>query len=545
MQPNFAFEPAPALDSLPGPKPTECRAPKVNPRERNELAATRDDDSYPSFKSSLREARKSQEEASRPENEKAGREVNDETPRDCRKTENDHGPVHPDAGDDQKNEREKSDHGSGEKLDELLEHLLALETGIEEHPVHELAGANPVAQFIENQETAAGAGLNPESSMGTGAGGAGSLDIAGDMTISNSGNDAPVNRSGIPGLNDPTMASGTEKSPGGNPVANTDATGIQKGESIESFRQAAASDSNTAQSQKSFEDLVQSEARSAGAEKVKIAGKPDAGAGAAPKNIDGPPGDQPQPLKPSGTGPGASGQKSSNAGAQSPEEVPVARSGEVSSDQQGSARIRGDLQHNREFDGRLDPVNGEEAGPKLVKVNAGSKDTAFMHQQDQNFDRLMEPTFSAREKEGAAGAWRARTLDQIVSRAVYQLKNGQNSVRIDLKPEFLGQVRMQIVTIDQQVSVRITTELPMVKEMLDNNLQQLKADLQQQGLEVDEIEVSVSADSQHNARNRRMQFEELTAAEAEVGDENQADDARNPEIIPTRRVSDRAVDMFA
>ena len=547
MQPNFAFQPAAPQDLPPSPKPADFRAPKVNPREKNELAASRDDDSHPSFKSSLREARKSQEETCRQENEKAAREVNDESPRGCRETENDECSVRSDSGTDQKNDREKSDHVPDDKMNELLEHLLALETGNEENPVHELAGAegvNLVTHLTENHETAAGASLNVASALDTG-GGAGSPNIAGDLTTNNSGDDSSAPRTGITGLNDPTMASGADKSSGNAAATNADAAGIHKGESIESLRPVAPGEPNMTESSKSFEDLVQSEARSAAAEKVKTGGQLDAGAGTAPRNTDGLQAEQLQVPKQLHTGQGALEQKTATTGNSSPEEVPAARSGEVSSDQQGGVRIQGEQQQNREFDGRLDPVSGEETGPKLVKVNAGSKDTAFMHQQDQNFDRLMEPATSAREKEGTAGAWRAQTLDQIVNKAVYQLKNGQNSVRIDLKPEFLGQVRMQIVTVDQQVSIRITTELPMVKEMIDNNLQQLKADLQQQGLEVDEIEVSVSTDSQHNARNGRMRLEELAEARGEDEEENEGDVAQAPETNSTSRVSSRAVDMFA
>ena len=167
-----------------------------------------------------------------------------------------------------------------------------------------------------------------------------------------------------------------------------------------------------------------------------------------------------------------------------------------------------------------------------------------MHQQDQNFERLMETSTATREKENIPGAWRAQTLDQIVNKAVYHLKNGQNSVRIDLKPEFLGQVRMQIVTVEQQVSVRITAELPIVKEMLDNGLQQLKADLQQQGLEVDEIEVSVSTDSQHHAHNRRKRFEEMTSGDTPAEEESESDSDSVTHTASSSRLTDGAVDMF-
>jgi len=46
-------------------------------------------------------------------------------------------------------------------------------------------------------------------------------------------------------------------------------------------------------------------------------------------------------------------------------------------------------------------------------------------------------------------------------------------------------------------------ELPMVKELLENNLPQLRAELQGQGLEIDKFEVSVGGESE--SQNKEQQ----------------------------------------
>jgi hypothetical protein len=112
-----------------------------------------------------------------------------------------------------------------------------------------------------------------------------------------------------------------------------------------------------------------------------------------------------------------------------------------------------------------------------------------------------------READGAAA--KGNVVEQIVQRAAVHLKSDQSEARIDLKPEFLGHVRMQIVTENQQVTVRILTELPMVRDLIEQSLPQLKSDLQQQGLQVERVEVSVADDPrrdagrQHRAGGRR------------------------------------------
>jgi flagellar hook-length control protein FliK len=87
---------------------------------------------------------------------------------------------------------------------------------------------------------------------------------------------------------------------------------------------------------------------------------------------------------------------------------------------------------------------------------------------------------------------RAETLGQIVDKAVFRLRNGQSEVRIDLKPDSLGHVRLQIVTENHQVTLRIMAESHAAKNLIDSGIGQLKADLQAQGLRVDELEVSVA-----------------------------------------------------
>jgi flagellar hook-length control protein FliK len=93
-----------------------------------------------------------------------------------------------------------------------------------------------------------------------------------------------------------------------------------------------------------------------------------------------------------------------------------------------------------------------------------------------------------------AGTGRAGIFDQIVQRAAVQLSSDQGEINIDLKPDFLGRVRMQILTENQQVTVRIVTELAAVRDMIETGLNQLKSELQSQGLQVERLEVAVADD---------------------------------------------------
>jgi flagellar hook-length control protein FliK len=104
---------------------------------------------------------------------------------------------------------------------------------------------------------------------------------------------------------------------------------------------------------------------------------------------------------------------------------------------------------------------------------------------------------------------RAETLSQIVDKAVFRLRNGQSEVRIDLKPDSLGHVKLQIVTENHQVTLRIMAESHAAKNLIDSGIGQLKADLQAQGLRIDELEVSVAND--FNDFNRHSAFSDDAA----------------------------------
>jgi flagellar hook-length control protein FliK len=140
-----------------------------------------------------------------------------------------------------------------------------------------------------------------------------------------------------------------------------------------------------------------------------------------------------------------------------------------------------------------DPAAGEGDALSDAFTVAG-RETHASAAVDKGMEKAADGPSALRDKEAAAGAGRAGIFDQIVQRAAVQLKNEQGEINIDLKPDFLGRVRMQILTENQQVTVRIVTELAAVRDMIENGLNQLKSELQSQGLQVERLEVAVADD---------------------------------------------------
>ncbi len=76
---------------------------------------------------------------------------------------------------------------------------------------------------------------------------------------------------------------------------------------------------------------------------------------------------------------------------------------------------------------------------------------------------------------------------------------GKKELRIQLHPEEMGRLRMEIGMKDHQVVLKINVENPHVKDLIENNLSQLREGLLDRGLKMDRCLVTVNDHFQHHA----------------------------------------------
>jgi flagellar hook-length control protein FliK len=107
---------------------------------------------------------------------------------------------------------------------------------------------------------------------------------------------------------------------------------------------------------------------------------------------------------------------------------------------------------------------------------------------------------------------------------------------------------MHVISENQQVAVRILVEHGFVKDMIESNLDQLKAAMQQQGLEVDKLEVRVSCNPEDSGSSK----EKLAHGRAGPGhadrrkNDNQKDRQPDESGQPPQTVNlAAAIDYFA
>ena len=97
----------------------------------------------------------------------------------------------------------------------------------------------------------------------------------------------------------------------------------------------------------------------------------------------------------------------------------------------------------------------------------------------------------------ARGATEAKIINQIANKMTVRTSGAQNEVQIRLDPPSLGTVRMKIITSGETVRTVIVAENPAVKQVIENNFNQLRDAMGEQGLKLDSFTVTVGGESGH------------------------------------------------
>lgn len=85
-----------------------------------------------------------------------------------------------------------------------------------------------------------------------------------------------------------------------------------------------------------------------------------------------------------------------------------------------------------------------------------------------------------------------QVMQEIVQRARFMATGTQQEIQIQLKPEHLGLLNVQIAVDNGALTAKFQTENPQVKQALEASFNQLKQDLQVQGFKVQHVGVSLA-----------------------------------------------------
>ena len=179
---------------------------------------------------------------------------------------------------------------------------------------------------------------------------------------------------------------------------------------------------------------------------------------------------------------------------------------------------------------------------------AGNYDSGLLYSSGQQSEKTVGFSPSPKGVDSGQRILHNQIMNQVIHKTAIHFRNGQYEVIINLRSNFLGHIRMQVIFENRQVTIRILTEHAFVKDMIETNLHQLKSDLQQHGLEVDKLEVTVSSNPE-DSDSSMTKFARWRAGPGNV-DRQKKDDWTDKQPIDFRQSLRKAndavtVDYFA
>ena len=150
-----------------------------------------------------------------------------------------------------------------------------------------------------------------------------------------------------------------------------------------------------------------------------------------------------------------------------------------------------DMSNNRFFD-KSSIVN------KIEAVETDKKENTLLFSNNSSPGKISQNITELKCLEHDPKAIESQVLSQITEKAVISIKNGKQEIKIRLKPDSLGLLRINIKTENNRVMLKIFTETPMVKEIIHSNINHLNNALSNHGLEIDKLEVFIGHDPEQN-----------------------------------------------
>ncbi len=140
---------------------------------------------------------------------------------------------------------------------------------------------------------------------------------------------------------------------------------------------------------------------------------------------------------------------------------------------------------------------------EVINLESGKEEQLDMYFND--ILEIKEETASVESVKKAVtmpSAERTNIFNQVVESAKVVLQEGKSEMTLQLKPEHLGRLSVEIVTERGIMMARFEAESQQVKEIIESNLSLLKDALESQGLNVQGFSVSVG---QQNAQRQAFQ----------------------------------------
>lgn len=157
---------------------------------------------------------------------------------------------------------------------------------------------------------------------------------------------------------------------------------------------------------------------------------------------------------------------------------------------------------NEENDDNLDNKHGSKSesmkedsenkvGSKELNVNDKSQ---FVLEKPE----IKIPTVENVETKESEPINKKQVMEHIVNKVKFDLNSNKNQIKMTLKPESLGEMVMEVEVVKNSLVAKIMVDNQRAKEIIENNLFQLKEGIKDTALEIKTFEVFVGNNSDFN-----------------------------------------------
>lgn len=197
-----------------------------------------------------------------------------------------------------------------------------------------------------------------------------------------------------------------------------------------------------------------------------------------------------------------------------------------------------------------DAGNGEQEHKATARKDGA--ETVISSETDANvknvfIDALTTYTVNATDEASLEAAAQVREIaNQIMEQIKITIRPDQTNMELQLNPEHLGRVNLTITEKEGMMTAQFTTQTEIAKEAIESQMAALRESLQNQGIKVEAIEVTVSEFGFERDRDAK-QNEEGESGKQKRRDAFHIDETEegSPGMSDFLNVSDSSVDYSA
>lgn len=157
---------------------------------------------------------------------------------------------------------------------------------------------------------------------------------------------------------------------------------------------------------------------------------------------------------------------------------------------------------NEENDDNLDNKHGSKSEP-MKEGSENKVDSKELNVNDKSQFVLEKPeikipTVENVETKESEPINKKQVMEHIVNKVKFDLNSNKNQIKMTLKPESLGEMVMEVEVVKNSLVAKIMVDNQRAKEIIENNLFQLKEGIKDTALEIKTFEVFVGNNSDFN-----------------------------------------------